>query len=346
MLRSRFTRTAVLKIISKGVKMKKFELKGNPYKANLHCHTTVSDGKLTPEEIKKIYMAEGYSIVAYTDHEVLIDHSDLCDKDFLALNGYEIGVSDNSSQRCCHLCFVAKDQKNLTQVCYNNGYVWGNAASYKPLLKFDCDDYGRVYSGEGISDMIAKGRNGGFFVTYNHPTWSLENYPQYSAYEGMDAMEIFNTGCYVEGYNEYNDHAYDDLLRQGKRVFCIAADDNHNRDATPPLYRDSFGGWIVIFADKLEYGEIVNALEAGRFYASSGPEITGFYVEGNEVHIKTSRPNRIRLITGRGYCAQKSDATEAVFKITPEDIYFRIDIIDENGNHANTNAIFVDEIFG
>ena len=44
---------------------------GTFYKANLHCHSTVSDGALTPEELKKAYMAEGYSIIAYTDHNVL-----------------------------------------------------------------------------------------------------------------------------------------------------------------------------------------------------------------------------------------------------------------------------------
>ena len=36
---------------------------GNFYRANLHCHTTVSDGKRTPEEIKEIYKSKGYSIV-------------------------------------------------------------------------------------------------------------------------------------------------------------------------------------------------------------------------------------------------------------------------------------------
>ena len=46
--------------------MKKYLLpeKGQFYKANLHCHSTVSDGHLTPEEIKKHYMAHGYSVVA------------------------------------------------------------------------------------------------------------------------------------------------------------------------------------------------------------------------------------------------------------------------------------------
>ena len=39
------------------IRMKKYLLPegGKFYKANLHCHTTVSDGKMTPEEIKKYY---------------------------------------------------------------------------------------------------------------------------------------------------------------------------------------------------------------------------------------------------------------------------------------------------
>ena len=47
----------------------------NAYKANLHCHTTMSDGRLTPEEIKAHYQAHGYSIVAFTDHEKITVNS-------------------------------------------------------------------------------------------------------------------------------------------------------------------------------------------------------------------------------------------------------------------------------
>ena len=37
--------------------MKKYLIKeeGNFYKANLHMHTTVSDGKMTPLEVKEKY---------------------------------------------------------------------------------------------------------------------------------------------------------------------------------------------------------------------------------------------------------------------------------------------------
>ena len=53
--------------------MKKFELSGKSYKANLHCHTTVSDGHYSPEEVKEYYKAHGYSVIAFTDHEILLD---------------------------------------------------------------------------------------------------------------------------------------------------------------------------------------------------------------------------------------------------------------------------------
>ena len=59
------------------------------YKANLHCHTTYSDGNLSPEQVKEQYKANGYSVVAFTDHNVVIDHSALNDKDLLTLVGLE-----------------------------------------------------------------------------------------------------------------------------------------------------------------------------------------------------------------------------------------------------------------
>ena len=53
---------------------------GNFYKANLHCHSTCSDGQWTPEELKEQYMKQGYSIIAYTDHQLMYNHSYLTDE--------------------------------------------------------------------------------------------------------------------------------------------------------------------------------------------------------------------------------------------------------------------------
>ena len=95
--------------------------KGNFYKANLHCHSVISDGKLTPEELKECYMARGYSIVAYTDHAVFLPHNDLRDEHFLPLNGYELdfnqGRTDGKSSKVCHVCFVSLDENRTIAEC-------------------------------------------------------------------------------------------------------------------------------------------------------------------------------------------------------------------------------------
>ena len=38
------------------------------YKANLHCHSVLSDGRKTPEELVEAYKSRGYGILAITDH--------------------------------------------------------------------------------------------------------------------------------------------------------------------------------------------------------------------------------------------------------------------------------------
>ena len=76
-----------------------FQSAGKFYKANLHNHTVVSDGRSTPEEIKALYLDQGYQIVAFTDHNILIDHCDLNDGEFLALTGTEYDYTEELQGR-------------------------------------------------------------------------------------------------------------------------------------------------------------------------------------------------------------------------------------------------------
>ena len=327
------------------------------YKANLHCHSTLSDGSLSPEEIKKIYMEQGYSIVAYTDHDILIPHPELKEENFLPLNGIEMEVNeekdaDFSLIKTCHMCFVALEEDNITAPCWHRSkYRFGNAPKFEHLVKFDetQPDYERAYTPERISDMMRIGREKGFFVTYNHPTWSLENYAEYSRYENMNAMEIVNFGCVVTGYDDYNAKAYDDMLRCGKRIYCIATDDNHNRYEIGSRDFDSFGGFTMIKADKLEYRTITKALEEGHFYASQGPSIHALWVEDGKIHIECSEADRIILTTGIRrtdivFAENGVPVTQADFAVRPDDGYVRITVIDARGDHADTNAYFVEEL--
>ena len=101
------------------------------YKANLHCHTTFSDGAFTPEEIKKIYKKRGYAVVAYTDHEYIVNHQELTDDSFIAITGYEYSLGEAPHDgfthwldlKCCHLNLYAKDPYQDKHVCFDPEHV-------------------------------------------------------------------------------------------------------------------------------------------------------------------------------------------------------------------------------
>jgi len=92
----------------------------------------------------------------------------------------------------------------------------------------------------------------------------------------------------------------------------------------------------------------MDALFAGNFFASQGPEI--YLLRGDEeiIYMKCSPAKRIYLATnGRRVQRRFCDDTplcEAVFDMPKDNTYFRITIEDHNGNHANTNAYLLDEI--
>ena len=323
---------------------------GHAYKVNLHCHTTLSDGQMTPSEVKAHYKTNGYSAVAFTDHDLYVPHPELSDDEFIALHGYELEVDEDApgkpfkTIRTCHMCFVALDPETDTPVCWNEEYVFPKCKHNIPLVKTNPSEppYVRSYTHEGISDLMQRGREGGFFVTYNHPTWSMERYSEYSGYTGMHAMEIMNYGCIVAGYPEYNDHAYDDLLKDGRRIYAVAGDDNHGD-------YDVCGTYTTVIAPRLGYRELTDALLKGHFYSSEGPEIKALYLEDGKLVIETSPASSIYWCsdlrrTGWREAKEGESITRAVFDFPSDVGYFRFTVTDGCGKKAYTNAYFVDEL--
>ncbi len=340
--------------------MKKYLIteKGQFYKANLHCHTNVSDGKKSPEEVKEHYKKMGYSVVAYTDHDILIPHDDLTDDTFLAMHGFEVEIHEEiegakiERRHVCHVCYVSLDKDNITMPFWHREkYVWSrNAKTFIPQVKFHEDepDYERHFDGETISDMMQKGRDRGFFVTYNHPTWSMQDYSHYMGYNGMHAVEIFNGSCIAGGYDDINGRVYDDLIRGGKQIFCIGADDNHNLQSDDTRHSDSGIAFTMIKAEELSYPAIAKALKNGDFYASVGPEISELWYENGRVYVKCSDADRVFCTYGirKGgtvYSENGIPVREADFEVPKDCKYFRLTVVDAKGQRACTNAYFVDD---
>ena len=263
------------------------------YKANLHTHTTVSDGKMTPEEVKAAYKSRGYQIVAYTDHDVMVDHSELSDSDFLALRGYEMAINDNRHgerwnhcTKTYHLSLIATSPEANRQVFFTSRIDFrGNAAKYAPsVLTTGEQIYTYVYSPIFINRLIRAANAAGFLVIYNHPHYSLQTGEDFLTLEGLVGMEIHNGASMAWGFGDDGDTArYERMLRAGHTdLVPIAADDSHDGNTEDPA-NELFTGFQMIKAPSLSYTAVTAALKKGDCYASQGPEIHELYVEGDKV---------------------------------------------------------------
>ena len=137
-------------------------------------------------------------------------------------------------------------------------------------------------------------------------------------------------------------------------VFPISSDDAH-------ALSGCFRGWVQVKADKLEYKAVMDALERGDFYASTGPEIHELYIEDGIVHIECSDAREIFLHTERRETRAKRGTAESPVREANFDLkkfiaasgnriamryrpWFRLEVIDHAGRNAVTRAFYVDEL--
>lgn len=323
---------------------------GKFYKVNMHSHTNISDGVQTPSEVKESYKNAGYSAVVFTDHEVLIDQSALCDGEFIALHGYEVAIKRDLYEHTAifqpvyHFNMIAKSQDNLKMPKFfkNNPSFPGHAREWAEKYAVYDETIDTVkYDKKWINEYLAAVKAGGFLINYNHPQWSLQDKDDYVGLENLHSIEIINGGC--APLNDNTSIHYEQMLRSGMRVAVTGGDDNH-------CVADNFKAWTMIKAPELTYDALMSAYESGYCYASDGPEILSLILEDNKIKVKTAPCLCIKLYSQGRYYRQVSSATETVtygeFDYIPANFgsYFRIEVKDARGNHAYSNAYFIDEI--
>lgn len=324
------------------------------FKANLHAHTTLSDGCLTPEECVRAYRDRGYQILALTDHEAPYDHTDLAAEDFLLLTAWEAYI--RPSELCLldrfgpevHLNLFAKDPHNLTYVGYDPNFCKYLAKDYADSLPKGEDLGPRRYTPGYIQRFINSARENGYLVSYNHPCWSMENPADVLNLEGCFSMEVFNTGSMMISGMESNMALYDAMLRRGKFWYCHGADDNHNTVPLDDPMSDSFGSWTMVLAKDLGYGAVMEALEQGRFYATTGPEIRGLKIEEGRAVLDCTEAARVVMHMSPKYCrnayhADGSTLIHAEFEIPEDAPYVYFSVMDPQGRWAHTHAFTRDQ---
>lgn len=286
----------------------------NCYKANLSSFSSLSDGNLTPKQLKEAYLSKGYSVLAINDRDVLNSHCQISCDNFITLTAYNTNISN------CFLTLYSKTEVN----------------NKIPLP--------RTSDKKSVNEFIKKAYESGYLVAINHPAKSMQTFSDFDGVSGFFALEISNFSSLVEGYIEDNNHIYDRILRNSeKAVFPIACDGNKNAFSFDNSKNDSFGAFTMIYAESLSYENIINALENGDFYSSTGPEFKEIYIEDNKIHMSCSPVSSIRLLNeGRDapvVIAKKGETiSEAVFELDQAFMgrFIRVDIRDSQGNFADT----------
>ena len=327
------------------------------YKANLHCHSSLSDGKLSPEELKAAYKERGYDILAITDHCRPAEHTALSDEDFLLLTGYEAYIRTTSGKHTpyapeVHLNLFARDPKNLRYICYNQGYCKYLPVEEHAALDRVGSERPREYTTEYVNEFIRTAVENGYLVSYNHPFWSMETEDRILSYEGCFSLEMYNTSSYVVNRIENGEGIYDAMLRKGMRLGCHGGDDNHNKHPFDDPDSDSFGAHTRILADRLEYGAVIDALEKHEFYVSTGPVIEEIAVydteEGRRVRVKCSPAKQVYLFVGsksvKHVSAPKGETlTEVDLPLHKKAQFVRVSVYDAEGDHAQSRGYFPEE---
>ena len=297
-----------------------FDKPGHFWKGNLHTHSTLSDGHLTPQQVCTRYREAGYAFISLTDH-------------FLPKYGFPI--ADTRADRSSDFTTILGAE--LHSGFLENGEKWHILAVGLPL------DFGRPGADESGPEIARRAAAAGAFVGVAHPNWYSLSEGDARALGDVHAVEIFN-GIAVDANDKADSwHLMDILSDRGLRAFAYAADDAHFTER----YADFQRGWVQVKSESLEPAQLLAALKAGHFYSSTGPQIYDIHLGDDRVLTVRSSPVARIFVTGTGSKADRvwgNGIDQATFDLSGFDSpWCRVTVRDEQGGRAWSNPIWLAE---
>lgn len=300
-----------------------FERPGRFWRGNLHTHSNLSDGCLSPGEVCRRYRDEGYDFISLTDH-------------FVGLYGYPI--TDTKPFRGNG--FTTIPGAELHSGAMENGELWhilavGLPEDFEPP---NAPHFRPVADQESGADLAARARAAGAFVAVAHPEWSGLTTGDARTIAAAHAVEIYNHGCAVGCDRPHGFYTADQLLSEGRQLTLCATDDAH---FTEP---DHFGGWVMVKAEENDPEALVTALRDGAYYASTGPELRALHWEENAVIVESSAVSTV-IVQGRGSAAVAVHGTSMTRTSVPlqrfaGSNFMRVTVVDAAGKRAWSNPVY------
>jgi hypothetical protein len=304
----------------------------NPFKEEglwlrcaLHAHTTNSDGELGPDLLVRHFEWAGYDVLAITDHWVRTVEPST--KKLLVIPSTELNATAPTMAEDAHILALG--------------------LAVDPVIPEN--DFAPI---QDVVDWILE--NGGLpFLA--HTYWSGLRTEQWWDCEGLLGIEVWNSSCELElGRGDSSIH-WDEALEHGRLLSALATDDSHH-----PGYDSGFA-WTWVRAREKTQEAVLDALRAGMFYGSTGPEIRDVDIDEHTVVVRCSPAQAVTLYSGRGRGARANagrlgypNHSEVLERnddglITSARLernydggqYGRVEVLDAHGNKAWSNPLWL-----
>lgn len=294
-----------------------FDKPGRFWKGNLHTHSTLSDGHLSPQAVCDFYRQAGYHFLALTDH---------------FLRTYNFPIADTRPYRTDSFTTLIGAELHAGYTTF--GSRWHILAVGLPL------DFAPPTESETGPQIASRALDTGAFVAAAHPCWYNLTESDILSLGPIHAIEIFNGTAH-----DHNDRAdswqtLEILLERGHHYSACATDDAHFH----PDRADALLGWVWVKSKDLTPDALLLALKQGHYYSSTGPEIFDIRLENRRLTVRCSPASRV-FVTGSIYHARSvygNGLTQAAFDLADFDSpYCRVIVRDSLGRRAWSNPIWL-----
>ena len=298
------------------------------YKGNIHTHTDKSDGDASPEKVVRWFRRHGYDFLVLSDH----NHRTLLEygrgkrrfKRPLMIPGEEVSVNLDGGRTAVHVNGIGVTR--LVEPI--------DATEVVPTLQANIN---AILDAGGVASI-------------NHPNykWSFDHEAIIQV-TGASLLEVFNAVPIANVHGAPGKPSYeqiwDEVLSARKVIFGVATDDSHNYSDFSPERLNPGRGWVMVRATELSPDAIVEALESGDFYASTGVTLEELDLSQEYISLtidQTADSIYTTRFTGRGGATYAEVVgTEASYRIRGDEGYVRATVMSSSGPKAWTQPVFL-----
>ncbi|MFO1325742.1 MAG: CehA/McbA family metallohydrolase [Rubrivivax sp.] len=294
-----------------------FAQPGRFFKGNLHTHSTTSDGQLPADEVCRRYRERGYDFICLSDH---------------FLPAYDYPVTDTRPCRTDGFTTILGAEVHVPST--DLGEKWHLLANGLPL------DFEPTRDGETAPEIAARCAAAGAFVSIVHPAWYSLSVDDARSIDAAHAVEVYNHTSQVKTDRGDGTVMLDSLLALGHRLNALACDDAHFE------FDDAFGAWVMVKAPERDPDALLAALKAGHYYSSTGVELHGIHVDGDELVVECSPATGVFLL-GKGSRAVQVVGRDLTSVRLPahklgKHSFMRVTVVDAMGRRAWSNPFWRD----